>query len=142
MIQKSQSICSQKVFLYDGNDERVIIGSHFHAYIKLSEGCNQQCSFCAIPSFKGKLQSRSLESVLKELQNLYSKGYRDFSFIAQDSSSYLRDQGISEGLIKLIKSIDSSSSPYQRKNPLSLSFDYKSSFHRDNCAFCKLSAVF
>lgn len=107
MLQEIRSIRSEKVFLYDGKDERVIIGSRFHAYIKLSEGCNQQCSFCAIPSFKGKLQSRPLESVLQELQNLYDKGYRDFSFIAQDSSSYLRDQGVLEGLILLVKSIDS-----------------------------------
>lgn len=99
---------SKKVFLVSENDNRVITGSNIHAYIKLSEGCNQSCSFCSIPSFKGKLQSRSISSVLNEIENLALKGYKDFSFIAQDSSSYLRDFGVKDGLISLIKALDSS----------------------------------
>lgn len=107
MVQELRSMRSKQVFLADENKERVIIGSNFHAYIKLSEGCNQTCSFCAIPSFKGKLHSRTLDSAIKELQNLYERGFRDFSFIAQDSSSYMRDLGQKNGLIELIKAIDS-----------------------------------
>ncbi|TLD85328.1 30S ribosomal protein S12 methylthiotransferase RimO [Helicobacter sp. MIT 11-5569] len=94
------------VFLADENHKRIISGSKIHAYIKLSEGCNQKCSFCAIPSFKGKLHSRTLESTLKEVQNLVKQGFRDFSFISQDSSSYLRDLGVKDGLVELIKGID------------------------------------
>ena len=59
----------------------MVTGSNYHAYIKLSEGCNQQCSFCAIPSFKGKLHSRELESITKEVKYLVSQGYFDFSFV-------------------------------------------------------------
>jgi len=88
------------------DEERVITGSKSHAYIKLSEGCNQSCSFCAIPNFKGKLHSRTPESVLKEVTNLVAKGFYDFSFISQDSSSYGRDLGKKEGLIELIKLIE------------------------------------
>lgn len=106
MVKELKSLRSKEVFLADEKHERVIIGSAFHAYIKLSEGCNQSCSFCAIPSFKGKLHSRSLHSTLKEVQNLYERGYRDFSFIAQDSSSYLRDLGEKDGLIQLIRAVD------------------------------------
>lgn len=106
MIVQRRAITSNKVFLADENDKRVIVGSSFHAYIKLSEGCNQQCSFCAIPQFKGKLHSRTLQSTLKELTNLYNQGFRDFSFIAQDSSSYMRDLGQKDGLIRLIQAID------------------------------------
>lgn len=87
-------------------EERVITGSNAHAYIKLSEGCNQTCSFCAIPHFKGKLHSRTLESLLKEVKSLVAKGFYDFSFISQDSSSYLRDMGEKEGLIKLIDAVE------------------------------------
>lgn len=97
---------SDKVFLADEKHKRVIANSRLHAYIKLAEGCNQRCSFCAIPSFKGKLQSRSIESILQEVENLSKEGFVDFSFIAQDSSSYLRDQGQSEGLTQLIKALD------------------------------------
>ena len=88
------------------NEERVITGSISHAYIKLSEGCNQRCSFCAIPNFKGKLHSRTAESVVKEVTLLVKKGFYDFSFISQDSSSYGRDLGKKEGLIELIKLIE------------------------------------
>lgn len=106
--KKGDEICQSHngVFLADEKNKRVISGSRIHAYIKLSEGCNQKCSFCAIPSFKGKLHSRTLESTLKEVQNLVKRGFRDFSFISQDSSSYMRDFGIKDGLIELIKSID------------------------------------
>lgn len=87
-------------------EERVITGSNAHAYVKLSEGCNQACSFCAIPGFKGKLHSRTLESLVKEVKALVAKGFFDFSFISQDSSSYLRDVGEKEGLIQLIDAVE------------------------------------
>lgn len=105
LLAAKQSRFSPDVYLIDGA-ERVVTGSTYHAYIKLSEGCNQQCSFCAIPSFKGKLHSRDLESVAREVEGLVAKGYYDFSFVSQDSSSYLRDQNISDGLIHLIKRIE------------------------------------
>jgi len=105
LLAAKQSRFTPEVYLIDGA-ERVVTGSTYHAYIKLSEGCNQQCSFCAIPSFKGKLHSRDLESVAKEVEGLVAKGYYDFSFVSQDSSSYLRDQNISDGLIHLIKRIE------------------------------------
>ena len=105
LLAEKQSRFSDQVYLIDGA-ERVVTGSSYHAYIKLSEGCNQSCSFCAIPSFKGKLNSRSLESIAKEVEALVAKGYFDFSFISQDSSSFLRDQNIKDGLIHLIKRIE------------------------------------
>jgi len=105
LLKERKNRFNKEVFLID-NQERVITGSTYHAYIKLSEGCNQQCSFCAIPSFKGKLQSRDLDSIAKEVENLVAKGYFDFSFISQDSSSYLRDKNIKNGLSLLIKKIE------------------------------------
>ena len=105
LLAQKQSRFSEEVYLIDGA-ERVVTGSTYHAYVKLSEGCNQSCSFCAIPSFKGKLHSRTLESIATEVESLVKKGYYDFSFISQDSSSFLRDQGIKDGLIHLIKRIE------------------------------------
>jgi ribosomal protein S12 methylthiotransferase len=105
LLADKQSRFSDEVYLIDG-EERVVTGSTYHAYVKLSEGCNQACSFCAIPSFKGKLHSRDLDSVAREVESLVKKGYYDFSFISQDSSSYLRDQNIKDGLIHLIKRIE------------------------------------
>jgi len=96
---------SPKVYLIH-NEKRVITGSAYHAYIKLSEGCNQKCAFCAIPNFKGRLNSRPIEEIIKEIKYLKSLGYKDFSLASQDSSSYLRDKGIKDGLERLIDEID------------------------------------
>jgi len=105
LLIEKKSRFSEEVYLIDGA-ERVVTGSTYHAYIKLSEGCNQTCSFCAIPSFKGKLNSRDLDSIAKEVEGLVKKGYFDFSFVSQDSSSYLRDQNIKDGLSLLIQRIE------------------------------------
>ena len=105
IILKKQNLFSPETYL-QANEERVITGSNYHAYIKISEGCNQKCSFCAIPTFKGKLKSRSLENIVNEVKNLVKKGYYDFSFLSQDSSSYMRDHGVSDGLINLIGKIE------------------------------------
>ena len=105
IIKNKESRFSNSTYLLD-DEQRVITGSNYHAYIKLSEGCNQSCSFCAIPNFKGKLHSRTLKSIVKEVKHLSQKGYFDFSFISQDSSSYGRDIGLDDGLIKLIKEIE------------------------------------
>ncbi len=105
LIKEKRSSFTPQVYLIQ-NEERVITNSTYSAYIKLSEGCNQQCSFCSIPLFKGKLQSRPLELVVDEVKRLIDKGFKDFTFISQDSSSYLRDQGEKEGLIKLIEALE------------------------------------
>jgi ribosomal protein S12 methylthiotransferase RimO len=105
LLAERESRFSDSVYLIDG-EERVVTGSTYHAYIKISEGCNQTCSFCAIPSFKGKLNSRDLDSIAREVEGLVARGYYDFSFISQDSSSYLRDQNVKDGLIHLIKRIE------------------------------------
>ncbi|RDU66736.1 30S ribosomal protein S12 methylthiotransferase RimO [Helicobacter didelphidarum] len=105
MIRQKQGIIRENVFL-NTDDKRIITGSNIHAYLKISEGCNQSCSFCAIPSFKGKLQSRNIDSILREIDNLAKQGYQDISFIAQDTSSFLKDKGIEGGLLKLVNAIE------------------------------------
>ncbi len=106
MIAQKKGIFSPQVYLANETAQRVITGSNTHAYIKMAEGCNQSCSFCAIPSFKGKLHSRTLLSIEKEVKALVAKGFYEFSFISQDSSSYGRDMGLKDGLINLITSIE------------------------------------
>ncbi len=106
MIAQKRGIFSPSVYLANENAQRVITGSNTHAYIKIAEGCNQSCSFCAIPSFKGKLHSRTLLSIEKELKALVERGFYEFSFISQDSSSFGRDIGLKDGLIDLIKMVE------------------------------------
>ena len=105
LVAKKQSAFSEQVYLI-GTEERIVTGSSYHAYVKLSEGCNQKCSFCAIPSFKGLLQSRPIEAVVEEIERLRDQGFVDFTFVSQDSSSYLRDKGIKDGLVRLIEAVE------------------------------------
>jgi ribosomal protein S12 methylthiotransferase RimO len=106
LIASKQSTFSPEVYLATETSGRVITGSNYHAYIKIAEGCNQACSFCAIPSFKGKLHSRALSSIVKEVSSLVEQGYYDFSFISQDSSSYGRDMDLKDGLRDLIDAVE------------------------------------
>ena len=106
MIAEKRGVFSPSVYLANENSDRVITGSNTHAYIKIAEGCNQTCSFCAIPSFKGKLLSRTLASIEKEVKALVAKGFYEFSFISQDSSSFGRDLKLKDGLRDLVKAVE------------------------------------
>jgi len=59
-----------------------------YAYIKVSEGCNHKCSFCIIPSMRGKLKSRQLHEVMKEAEQLVDAGVKELLIISQDTSAY------------------------------------------------------
>ncbi len=71
--------------------ERVITTPSHHAYIKISEGCNRFCAFCAIPLITGRHKSRPQAEILDEVRDLVSKGVTEFNIIAQDLSSYGTD---------------------------------------------------
>ena len=75
--------------------------SHF-AYLKISEGCNRHCSFCAIPQFTGNHQSRSMESLLNEAKDLVAGGVKELLIIAQDLSYYGIDRYGESKLAELI----------------------------------------
>ena len=62
-----------------------------YAYLKISEGCNNKCSFCIIPDLRGKLASRSIDSVLVEAEKLVRAGVRELLVISQDTSAYGAD---------------------------------------------------
>ena len=64
--------------------------NHF-AYLKIGEGCNQSCSFCAIPSFKGIFRSKPMEEVIQNAESLVSQGVKEIILIAQDTTFYGRD---------------------------------------------------
>ncbi len=63
-----------------------------YAYVKISEGCNHKCSFCIIPSMRGKLDSRRIDDVLKESERLVKSGVKELLIISQDTSAYGLDR--------------------------------------------------
>jgi ribosomal protein S12 methylthiotransferase len=68
--------------------ERLLTTPQHYAYLKISEGCNRTCSFCAIPIMRGKHISKSIEALVKEVQNLAAKGVKEIILIAQELTFY------------------------------------------------------
>lgn len=68
--------------------ERKLTTSPWSCYLKISEGCNRFCAFCAIPLITGRHKSRPIEEILEETRKLVSEGVKEFNIIAQDLSSY------------------------------------------------------
>ncbi len=82
------SLTDHMAFLYDAATPRHRIGPKHSAYVKVAEGCNYRCSFCAIPSFRGDLKSRSIDSVAQEVEQLAAEGVKEINLIAQSLTSY------------------------------------------------------
>jgi ribosomal protein S12 methylthiotransferase len=92
-------------FIYE---RKITTPSHF-AYLKISEGCNRVCAFCAIPGMTGKHQSRSIEDLVKEAKYLAKNGVKEILLIAQDLSYYgidLYGKGMLAELILKIEEIE------------------------------------
>ena len=68
--------------------ERTLTTPKHYTYLKIAEGCNRYCSYCAIPLITGRFTSRTMEDILNEVRWLVSEGVREFNVIAQDLSSY------------------------------------------------------
>lgn len=68
--------------------DRVITTPSHYTYLKIAEGCNRFCAFCAIPLITGRYKSRPIEEILEEVRRLEGKGVKEFNVIAQDLSSY------------------------------------------------------
>jgi ribosomal protein S12 methylthiotransferase len=85
--------------------ERVLTTPNHYAYIKISEGCNRNCSFCAIPLIRGKHISKPKEEIIKEVKLLVEKGVKEFILIAQDLTWYGIDLYNKRELPDLIKRI-------------------------------------
>lgn len=77
------------------------------AYLKVAEGCDRACAFCAIPSFRGRQRSRSPETILDEAKGLVAGGVREIVLVAQDLASYGRDAGEPGALVPLLGRLDS-----------------------------------
>ncbi len=85
--------------------ERVLTTPSHYAYIKISEGCNRSCSYCAIPIITGRHRSRSMEDIEYEVRKLVEKGVKEFQFIAQDLSSYGIDRYKEMKLAELVERV-------------------------------------
>jgi ribosomal protein S12 methylthiotransferase len=76
------------------------------AYVKVAEGCDKACGFCAIPSFRGPQRSRPVDDVLAEVESLAGAGVREVVLVAQDLAAYGRDQGVgARRIVPLVEAV-------------------------------------
>jgi ribosomal protein S12 methylthiotransferase len=96
-------------YLYSERSPRLLATPGHSAYVKISEGCDHTCSFCAIPSFRGSQRSRSIASIVAEASRLATGGCVELNLIAQDTTDYGsdRDDGATPaGLLRALDRID------------------------------------
>jgi len=78
-------------FDYDRALPRRVMTPRYTAYVKIAEGCDNACTFCSIPLMRGKFRSRSIESIVREVETLAAQGVKEICLIAQDSTNYGAD---------------------------------------------------
>jgi ribosomal protein S12 methylthiotransferase len=84
---------------------RMLTTPPYMAYLKISEGCDHVCTFCAIPGFRGKFRSRTIEDLVKESTRLAAQGVREIIIVSQDTMAYGKDLGIPNGITKLLREL-------------------------------------
>ena len=93
-------------WVYDHTAPRVLATPPWLAYVKISEGCDYTCSFCIIPTLRGRHRSRNVEDIVAEVRGLVDRGVREVVLVAQDSTRYGLDHGIRDGLAYLLRRLD------------------------------------
>jgi ribosomal protein S12 methylthiotransferase len=104
--EKAAHIPDQRgaIKLYDHNNPRML-STGGYAYLKVAEGCDNPCSFCHIPAMRGSFRSRSIDDLVSEAQALEAANVQEIVLIAQDTTRYGEDIGLSNGLRSLIETL-------------------------------------
>ena len=89
-----------------GKAPRVLAGKPWMAYVRIADGCNNRCSYCAIPTIRGRFVSRPQEDIVREVRDLAAAGVKEINLIAQDSSMYGFDFDGHLHLSELLKKLD------------------------------------
>ncbi len=92
--------------VFENDRARLRLTPRHYAYLRISEGCNQGCTFCTIPSIRGLMRSKPIEQILLEARELAADGAVELNLIGQDTTSYGTDIGYAPGLSGLLKTLD------------------------------------
>src|SRR5688572_21328166 len=84
---------------------RILTTPSYMAYLKISEGCDHVCTFCAIPGFRGKFRSRSVRDLVAETHRLADQGVREVVLVSQDTMAYGKDLGMADGVTSLLREL-------------------------------------
>ena len=93
-------------YIHTEYDPRINTSPFYTAWLKVSEGCNRNCTFCIIPTLRGTLRSRSVDSLVVEAKNLVATGVREINIVSQDLSDYGSDLGNGDNLHRLLKELE------------------------------------
>lgn len=85
--------------------ERLITTGEHVAYLRIAEGCDNRCAYCAIPNIRGKFRSRTIENIVKEAQSLADQGVKEVILVAQDTTMYGKDLYGDKKLPELLKEL-------------------------------------
>jgi ribosomal protein S12 methylthiotransferase len=94
---------------FEDDTSRLRLTPRHWAYLRVSEGCNQRCAFCTIPSIRGKMRSKPIDAIAAEARGLMADGAFELNMIGQDTTSYGYDvgyNGAGEGLVGLLRTLD------------------------------------
>lgn len=98
-------ISGESEIIYDARMPRIMTTPGYTAYVKIAEGCDNNCAFCAIPMIRGHYRSRKFEDVVEEVKRLASDGVKEINLIAQDTTNYGRDMYGKPRLAELLKEL-------------------------------------
>lgn len=95
----------RELFLYDDRHPRLCFTTANSSFIKISEGCNMGCSFCAIPAIRGPFRSRAIPSIVREAEALKRRGVEELNLVSQNSTWFGRERGGPSQLPELLKEL-------------------------------------
>ena len=98
-------IAGKNEIIYDKDTPRVLTTPNYTAYVKIAEGCDHACAFCAIPLIRGHYRSRKIDDIAAEVRRLAEGGVKEINLIAQDTTNYGRDLYGSPSLARLLKEL-------------------------------------
>jgi len=110
----------------EDDSNRLQLTPRHWAYLRVSEGCNQNCAFCTIPSIRGKMRSKPIETIVAEAKKLLASGVFELNLIGQDTTSYGDDIGYEEGLVGLLTELNNTVAPF--RGWIRLMYAYPSNF--------------
>ncbi len=104
-VNKKIAVCGETIV--NGSAlPRFFTNSAPYSYIKISEGCSNRCTYCTIPSIKGSLRSRTIDSILSEARLLAERGVIEINLVSQDTTGFGIDKNDKDGLEKLLKNLE------------------------------------
>lgn len=113
---------------YESDTARLRLTPRHYAYLRISEGCNQNCAFCTIPSIRGKMRSKPVDAIVHEMRELIADGAFELILIGQDTTSYGQDIGYGPGLAGLLERLNGVAAESHGAAWLRLMYAYPSCF--------------